>query len=304
MDEVVAQIETDKVTVGRARASAGRVTEEARQGWGYGHGRTDGDDGVAERGKKVKEKREAKETKETKEASGPPAAVEVPSIGDSAEGAACVHVKPGQKVAMDEVIAQIETDKVTIDVRASTSGTVTEVLVAEGESGGAGRGVSRRYADRDRRSARPRAAAAERRDDFEGDDGGEEDADARRTGGESAERGRVRLARARRACRCLVFVFRVAERLKSSQNTYAMLTTFNEIDMSNVMQMRTEYKDAFLERHGVKLGFMSTFVTGGGKGVQEEPSVNAIIDGDEIVYRNYVDISVAVSAERLGRARA
>ena len=63
---------------------------------------------------------------------------------------------------------------------------------------------------------------------------------------------------------------RVAERLKSSQNTYAMLTTFNEIDMTNVMQMRAEYKDAFLEKHGVKLGFMSTFVKAAAKALQED----------------------------------
>ena len=91
---------------------------------------------------------------------------------------------------------------------------------------------------------------------------------------------------------------RVAERLKSAQNTYAMLTTFNEIDMSNLMAMRAEYKDAFLEKHGVKLGFMSCFIKAAAKALRAEPAVNAIIDGDEIVYRDYFDVSVAVSAPK------
>ena len=91
---------------------------------------------------------------------------------------------------------------------------------------------------------------------------------------------------------------RVAERLKSAQNTYAMLTTFNEIDMSHLMAMRAEYKDAFLEKHGVKLGFMSCFIKAAAKALRAEPAVNAIIDGDEIVYRDYFDVSVAVSAPK------
>ena len=91
---------------------------------------------------------------------------------------------------------------------------------------------------------------------------------------------------------------RVSERLKSAQNTYAMLTTFNEIDMSNLMAMRAEYKDAFLEKHGVKLGFMSCFIKAAAKALRAEPAVNAIIDGDEIVYRDYFDVSVAVSAPK------
>jgi 2-oxoglutarate dehydrogenase E2 component (dihydrolipoamide succinyltransferase) len=91
---------------------------------------------------------------------------------------------------------------------------------------------------------------------------------------------------------------RVSERLKSAQNTYAMLTTFNEINMSNLMAMRAEYKDAFTETHGVKLGFMSCFIKAASKALRQTPAVNAIIDGDEIVYRNYYDVSIAVSAPK------
>jgi len=91
---------------------------------------------------------------------------------------------------------------------------------------------------------------------------------------------------------------RVAERLKGAQNTYAMLSTFNEVDMTNIMALRNDYKDAFLERHGVKLGFMSAFVKASVAALQEVPAVNGVIDGDDVVYRDYYDISVAVGTPK------
>lgn len=91
---------------------------------------------------------------------------------------------------------------------------------------------------------------------------------------------------------------RVAERLKGAQNTYAMLTTFNEIDMTGLSEMRAAHKDAFLEKYGVKLGFMSAFVKAASLALSEVPAVNAVIDGDEIVYRDYVDVSIAVATPK------
>mmetsp|Transcript_8867 Transcript_8867/g.6624 ORF Transcript_8867/g.6624 Transcript_8867/m.6624 type:complete len:226 (+) Transcript_8867:625-1302(+) len=88
---------------------------------------------------------------------------------------------------------------------------------------------------------------------------------------------------------------RVAARLKESQNTNAMLTTFNEIDMSNFMNIRKKYQDAFEKKHGIKLGFMSAFVKAATAALQEQPVVNSVIDGTDIVYRDFVDISVAVA---------
>ena len=88
---------------------------------------------------------------------------------------------------------------------------------------------------------------------------------------------------------------RIAERLKEAQNTAAMLTTFNEVDMSQVMTIRASYKDAFEKKHGVKLGFMSFFVKAAIAALKEFPAVNAEIDGADIVYKNYYDIGVAVS---------
>jgi 2-oxoglutarate dehydrogenase E2 component (dihydrolipoamide succinyltransferase) len=91
---------------------------------------------------------------------------------------------------------------------------------------------------------------------------------------------------------------RVAARLKDAQNTAAMLTTFQECDMGNLMELRNKYKDAFAEKHGIKLGFMSAFVKAATAALQETPAVNAYMDdaNKEIVYRDYCDISVAVAS--------
>jgi len=96
---------------------------------------------------------------------------------------------------------------------------------------------------------------------------------------------RVRMTRLRQ---------RVAERLKDAQNTAAMLTTFNEVDMSSVMALRSQNKDSFEKKHGVKLGFMSFFVKACVQALKELPAVNGEIDGEDLVYKNYYDIGVAV----------
>ncbi|MFB3135813.1 MAG: 2-oxoglutarate dehydrogenase complex dihydrolipoyllysine-residue succinyltransferase [Rhodospirillales bacterium] len=98
---------------------------------------------------------------------------------------------------------------------------------------------------------------------------------------------RVRMTRLRR---------RVAERLKEAQNTAAILTTFNEVDMTVVMEMRARYRDAFEKKHGVRVGFMSFFVKACVVALREFPAVNGEIDGDDIVYKNHYDIGVAVGS--------
>jgi 2-oxoglutarate dehydrogenase E2 component (dihydrolipoamide succinyltransferase) len=87
----------------------------------------------------------------------------------------------------------------------------------------------------------------------------------------------------------------IARRLKEAQNTAAMLTTFNDVDMTEVMAARERYRDLFEKKHGIRLGFMGFFVKAACMALKELPSVNAMIDGDEIIYRNYVDMSIAVS---------
>ena len=145
-DETVAQIETDKVTIDVRAPSAGTVTRvDAKVGDTVNVGQTVMAFAPGGGGKKAGKGGAAAPAAEAAEAaSGAPVSVEVPSMGDSiTEGSvAALLVKPGQKVAMDEVIAQIETDKVTIDVRASTSGTVTEVLAKEGDTVSVGQKVA------------------------------------------------------------------------------------------------------------------------------------------------------------------
>merc|ERR1719201_2273363 len=91
---------------------------------------------------------------------------------------------------------------------------------------------------------------------------------------------------------------KIASRLKEAQNTNAMLTTFNEIDMTNLMRLRKEKQDSFVKKHGTKMGFMSTFAKASAYALQKQPVVNAVIDGQEILYRDYVDISVAVATPK------
>jgi 2-oxoglutarate dehydrogenase E2 component (dihydrolipoamide succinyltransferase) len=100
---------------------------------------------------------------------------------------------------------------------------------------------------------------------------------------------RVRMTRLRQT---------IARRLKEAQETAAMLTTFNEVDMSAVMALRSQYKDSFEKRHGVKLGFMSFFVKACVAALKEVPAVNAEIDGQDLIYKNHYDIGVAVGTER------
>jgi 2-oxoglutarate dehydrogenase E2 component (dihydrolipoamide succinyltransferase) len=106
---------------------------------------------------------------------------------------------------------------------------------------------------------------------------------------DAAREERVRMTRLRQT---------IAHRLKDAQNTAAILTTFNDVDMSAVMKLRSEFKDLFEKRHGVKLGFVGFFVKACLQALREIPAVNAEIDGDEIVYKNYYHIGVAVGTER------
>jgi len=91
---------------------------------------------------------------------------------------------------------------------------------------------------------------------------------------------------------------KIASVLKEAQNTTAMLTTFNEVDMSGYMNLRKEYGELFMKKHDIKLGFMSGFIKAAAMALQEQPVVNAVIDGNDMVYRDFIDISVAVSTPK------
>ena len=240
---------------------------------------------------------------------GEAAVIPVPAMGDSiSEGTIAVwHKKAGDQVEMDEILCEVETDKVTVEIRAPDAGVITDLCAAEGDTvmvgadlvkylKGATGGASGAAAPpppppaADSAAPTPPAAAAAPPPPPppppKAPPAPAAPAPKSAATGERVDR-RVPMSRMRK---------RIAERLKESQNTAAMLTTYNEIDMTSIMEMRNLYKDEFLKKHDMKLGFMSMFVSAAAKALQEAPIVNAVIDGDDVVYRDYIDMSVAVSS--------
>lgn len=237
---------------------------------------------------------------------GKKVAVKVPPLAESIKSGLVkeILVKPGQGVKADQIVLSIETDKTTIDVSTPTSGVINIVKVQKDQEvfvgdevievleGSAPVEAPKVEAPKPAAptpaaaaaapAAKPASAAAAKP--------ATPAAPARPVATASGPVERIdtrqRMSQARK---------RTAQRLKDSQNTAAILTTFNEVDMYNLMEMREKYKDRFLERFGVKLGFMSAFAKASAIALQENPVVNAVMDGDDIIYRNYVDISVAVS---------
>ncbi len=279
----------------------------------------------------------------------------VPTLGESVTEATIAQwlKKPGEAVAVDEPLIELETDKVTLEVNASVAGVLAEVLVQEGDNVEVGALLGRiaegeaatapapvavgapakaakaesaaapapAPASAPVAAAAPAAAAgtlspavrkliADNKLDagrIAGTGKGgritKEDvlkaleapapapapAPAARAEAPAAEAApreeRVRMTRLRK---------RIAERLKEAQNTAAMLTTFNEADMSAVMGLRAQFRDSFEKKHGVRLGFMSFFTKAAVAALKELPAVNAEIDGDDIVYKNHYNIGIAV----------
>ena len=244
--------------------------------------------------------------------------VAVPQMGDSiTEGAvASVDVSVGDVVTEDALIAQIETDKVTIDVRytGKEPGKVTGVLVKAGdtvevgtpvanvETGGVEAPVKAPAAPEKKKAAAPEKPAAAAAAAAPAPSAPKTAAAPAPPSAPAAATPSTTTTPSRRPSERRVKITRlrarVAERLKGAQNTYAMLTTFNEIDMSGLMEMRSAHKDAFLEANGVKLGFMSAFVAAAADALRRVPAVNAVIDGDEIAYRDHTDISIAVATPK------
>ena len=266
--------------------------------------------------------------------------IRVPPLGESVSEAtvATWFVKPGDAVAIDDMLCELETDKVTIDVRATVAGKVSDLVASEGETvaldallatiaeGEAGAAPA---TDKPVAEPAPEPAAAPASTDVEdapsakkamaekgltadqvqgtGRDGRIMKEDVARAAAapapapaaeaaapaprapvpaeDAAREERVRMTRLRQT---------IARRLKDAQNTAAMLTTYNEVDMSAIMGLRNEYKDLFFKKHGIKLGFMSFFVKACCHALNEVPDVNAEIDGTDVVYKNFVHMGVAV----------
>ncbi|KAG1695400.1 hypothetical protein DVH05_020438 [Phytophthora capsici] len=249
----------------------------------------------------------AEAVQESKEATpaaptGEEMTVPVPSMGDSiSEGTVVEWIKKaGDYVAEDEVVVVLETDKVSVDVRAPKAGTITSTLADVDQTVEIGvplfsmvQGGEAPAAPAAASTPAPAAPAST-------------PAPAAPTpvatpepvaGANPLLATPDRVSRREKMSRMRL---RTAERLKESQNTAASLTTFQEVDMSKLMGLRKQYKDAFEAKHGVKLGFMSAFVKASASALLEVPGVNAMIDDEhqEIVYRDYVDMSVAVSTPK------
>ncbi len=261
--------------------------------------------------------------------------IAVPTMGESvAEGSIGTWLKKsGDAVAKDELLVEIETDKVAVEVSAPAAGVLT-IAVADGStvtpgqvigsisaSGAAAAPAAAPAAPANTGSAQVPASAhlspAVQRVVSEnnlnpaslsatGPKGNITKADAIAAIGAAAPAApkaaapvapradqpreeRVKMTRLRQT---------IARRLKESQNTAAQLTTFNEVDMTNVMALRAQYKEVFEKRHGVKLGFMSFFTKAVVQALKEIPAVNAEIDGTDIIYKNHYDIGVAVGTDK------
>jgi len=260
----------------------------------------------------------------------------VPTLGESVTEAtvATWFKQVGDTVAQDEMLCELETDKVSVEVPAPAAGTLTEIIAPDGatvQAGGklaviaAGAGAS---APASAPAPAATTAASTTGKDVEnapsanklmaekglsadqvtgtGKDGRimKEDvlnaaakpAPAPAAAPAATPRAPVSADDASREERVKMTRLRqtIARRLKESQNTAAMLTTYNEVDMGAVMDIRKEYKDLFLKKHGVKLGFMSFFTKACVHALKEVPDVNAEIDGTDVVYKNYVHMGVAV----------
>jgi len=243
--------------------------------------------------------------------------VKVPVLPESINEAtvAAWHKKPGDSVEVDDVIVEIETDKVVLEVPAEESGILTEILAEEGEtvneqqvlgllddSADASNDdtpqeehvaqeepvkatqVSPEEAPKEEVKKEPVAAPEISREEPAA-------APVSQPSQPSSNRmeERVPMTRIRKT---------IANRLHSATQNTAMLTTFNEVDMSEILAMRASYKEAFEKKYSVKLGFMSFFVKAAVESLKKFPTVNAYLDGDDIVYHAFCDVSVAVSSDR------
>ena len=262
--------------------------------------------------------------------------IRVPTLGESISEATVGKwfKKAGEAVRADEPLVELETDKVTVEVNAPTSGTLSAILVESGVTVAVGallgslaegaapaavapKPVAVPAPERAPMPAAPSAAkiANENRVDLDFVAGSGKrgqvlkgdvleaianakpavaapmPAAARAQGGsdDASREERVRMTKLRQT---------IARRLKDAQNAAAMLTTFNEVDMTEVMGLRARYKDAFEKKHGAKLGFMGFFVKACVQALKELPAVNAEIDGADIVYKNYYHLGIAVGTEK------
>ncbi|MEE2691503.1 MAG: 2-oxoglutarate dehydrogenase complex dihydrolipoyllysine-residue succinyltransferase [Pseudomonadota bacterium] len=276
----------------------------------------------------------AKEPEKAQAKGGEEIEVRVPEGGESVTQADVGEwfKKEGDAVALDEPIVSLETDKAAMDVVAPAAGVLKKIaakagetvevgallaVIAAGETASAGNGAAKPQAAAAPKPAETSAPLSPAPRRVIGEYGVDPSTitgtgkDGRITQGDAlaaasapktakapapaaprqpgAREERVKMTRLRQT---------IARRLKEAQETAAMLTTFNDVDMSAIMELRSQYKDVFEKKHGIKLGFMSFFVKACVHALKEVPEVNAEIDGTDVIYKNHYDIGVAVGTDR------
>ncbi|MDC0197795.1 2-oxoglutarate dehydrogenase complex dihydrolipoyllysine-residue succinyltransferase [Candidatus Thioglobus sp.] len=244
--------------------------------------------------------------------------IKVPILPESITEAtvAAWHKKPGDFVEIDDVVVEIETDKVVLEVPAEESGVLSEISAEEGETVSEQQLLGMIDDDADAVDAKSNEAEEDTKEKVEESVSSvpnepDETEEKEEKQEEVIEKPQEQINQASETSSAQVSSNRMEERVpmtrirktianklhSASQNT-AMLTTFNEVDMSEILSMRASYKEAFEKKYSVKLGFMSFFVKAAVESLKKFPTVNAYIDGDDIVYHAYCDVSVAVSSDR------
>ena len=324
-DEEVATIETDKVDIAVNAPVSGTITEflaKPDDNVEVGQDLLKIEPGEAKAAAPKETPKEApkeapKEESPAPSSSGPtvtgePQVVKVPEMAESiTEGTLKEFMKQaGEYVKQDEEIASIETDKVDVAVNAPISGVITDLLAKPDETVEVGQDLLK-IAPGDAPAEAPKPAApakeeapapaaeaaapAPQKEEAPKKDAPKKEAPKK----EAAEEApRAAFSRTETPVKMNRMRQRIAERLKESQNTAASLTTFNEVDMSAVLNMRKLYKDEIIKKKGIKFGFMGLFSRASTLAMKEFPAVNASIVDKEIIYRDYVDISVAVATPK------
>ena len=332
-DEMLCELETDKVTVEVPSPTAGTLSDIIAA-----EGETVGVDALLANinagASAVAPAPAAAPAAALTSDAGAAVDVMVPTLGESvSEATVSTWFKQvGDTVQQDEMLCELETDKVSVEVPAPASGVLTEILAAEGATVAAGgklavMGGATASATAPAAVAAPAPTASTSKDVEDspaakkamaeagisrdavqgtGRDGRAMKDDVTRAvaaatsapapapaattprapvaADDASREERMKMTRLRQT---------IAKRLKDSQNTAAMLTTYNEVDMTEVMALRKEYKDAFEKKHGARMGFMSFFTKACCHALKEVPEVNAEIDGTDIVYKNYVHMGIA-----------
>ena len=234
--------------------------------------------------------------------------IKVPALGESVTEATIGkwHKQVGESAAADTVLVELETDKVTLEVYAPADGTISEILQKSGSNVKIGTILANftpgkivekavlENATEKKEEAKtitpPTTSLTPITKTHGASDVNEFISSANKITNNSLTKNREELRAPMSRLRQ-----RIAERLKNAQNTAAMLTTFNEVDMGVISQLRSLYKDSFEKKHGVKLGFMSFFVKACSQALQEQPIINSCIEGSDIITKTYFDIGIAVS---------